>query len=115
MGKYFYFVILSLMLNSCRTNSHNDVLIQSTFDTIIVGGRFSAELYIRSDTSIAPSFYIIKDNDTFRLALDQVKKCALFRAVEHESGEKNYNGYVEFINIKGIKERKDFSIKFFVR
>jgi hypothetical protein len=115
MGKIFYLVALSFMLNSCRTNSQNDVLIKSNFDTISIGGRFTAELYIRCDTSIAPSFFILKDNDTFYLALDQVKKCAIFKAVEYESGEKTYIGYVEFRNIRGNKEKKDFSIKFFVR
>jgi hypothetical protein len=114
MKKYFCIFGLGFMLQSC-INSHNEVIIKSVSDTVNVGERFSAKLYLKFDTTYAPSFFIFVGKDTFRLNVDDHEKCAQFKAVESKVGEKTYNGYVDFINPKGASNRKLFSIKFYVK
>lgn len=115
MKRCLFFIVIGLLLNSCSSNKYSEVKIKTDSNTIKDGAIFNAELYVSYKDSILPSFFITKDLDTFRLPIDASKKCAYFKAVGRGEGEKTYNGYVEYTNKRGEKEKKTYSIKFFVK
>jgi hypothetical protein len=115
MRKNVFFIVMCLTLNSCFSNSHNDVVIKANSDTVSIGTRYIAELYVSYQPPVSPSFFIIKDRDTIQLPFDTNKKCAIYRAVGGKPGEKICNGYVEYVTLKGDRKKETFSIKFYVK
>jgi hypothetical protein len=114
MKIFISLIMISLLFGSCH-NDKNPVIIKSNSDTIYYGAEYHAELYVPCVDSILPSFFIVNNLDTFRLIVDNVKKCAVFIALGRGKGETLYRGYVEFINKNGKKEKEPYSIKFYVK
>jgi hypothetical protein len=106
-------ILTSWLLYAC-INDQPAVIIQAKRDTIHVGEIFSAELYVQHNHAALPSFFIIRDLDTFSLPVDQLKRCGLFNAVGRGPGEKMYGGYVEYIDIEGRNAAENYTIRFYV-
>jgi hypothetical protein len=120
MRKLIFLLIISLFWYSCScthsdNSKHSEVTVKSNKDTIVSGEMYSAELYVPYNDSIAPSFFIKYHTDTLQLPMDRNKKCAQFNMVGRKSGKKTINGFVEFLNEKGEKEKREFIIKFYVK
>ncbi len=113
MKKMILLITIAFGILSCNSVENHEVIIKSNNDTIVEGSIYSAELYIPYNDSILPSFYILKDKETFQLPVNAEKRCANFNAVGGK-GEKNYQGFVEYVNTQGKKEKQDFTIKFYV-
>jgi hypothetical protein len=104
-----------ILFNSCVKNKESDVLIKSLKDTVYIDSIYYAELYIDYNQSVLPSFYIVKMKDTFQLAVDSSKKCAVYRALNHKKGIKHVKGFVKYKNEIGKNVKKDFNIIFYVK
>jgi hypothetical protein len=115
VNKIIFLGALCLMLNACYPNIHNDVVIKKNSDTVAVGEKFIAKLSVSYSPSVTPGFYIIKKRDTIMLPFDFKNGYAIYRAVGEIGGEKITKGYVEYINLKGIKMKEDFLIKFYIK
>lgn len=114
MKNLLFVFFVGVIFISCSRNDNNEVSILCNNDTINDGEIYTAELSVKSIESILPKFYIIRDLDTFRLPIDEKKRCAVFRAVGRGYGEKEYKGFVEYIDNKGNRRKLAFKINFFV-
>jgi hypothetical protein len=114
MRKVVFIFISCLLSGACVPNNNPSVIIQTKSDTINDGEIFSAELFVPHNDSILPSFFIIRDLDTFNLHVDESKRCGLFNAVGRGPGEKTYNGYVEYVNKEGRNKKENYTIRFYV-
>ena len=115
MRKSIIVFCIALSLCFCKNTTQTNVIIKPNNDTIISGEMFVAELYVPNNPDILPAFYIIKDNDTLGLEIDAVKKCAIFRSLRTTVGEKNFYGYVEYIDLQGKRQKENFSFKYYVK
>jgi hypothetical protein len=107
------FIFTSCLLYAC-INESPGVIIQTQSDSIYDGEIFSAELYVHHNDAALPSFFIIRDLDTFCLPVDQIKRCGLFNAIGRGPGEKRYDGYVEYVDTEGINAKINYMIRFYV-
>jgi hypothetical protein len=103
------------MLLSCNNYEDSEVRIKSKSDTVDIDSTYYAELYVQYNDSILPSFFITTKTDTSQLVIDTLKRCAIYRAVSHIQGLKTINGFVNYINTKGERIKKNYTIKFYVR
>ena len=108
-------ITLFLIASSCNRFQMTELAIKSDGDTIKYGDIFNAELYVPYHEDFLPAFYILRNDDTSRLPIDTVKRCAIFKAVGRGNGEKTYNGYVEYIDIQGKKRSEKFSLNYYVK
>ncbi len=115
MKRMVFLISMYLMLTFCNNFEDSEVIIKSKNDTVNIDSIYYAELYVPYTDSILPSFFITKKADTFQLAIDVSKRCAIYRAVNHTAGPRTINGFVEYINTKGQKIKKDYIIKFYVK
>ena len=107
----FIFVIL----NSCNCTKQSNVRIVANNDTILSGDLYLAELYVPYKRAVLPAFYIFRNSDTLGLEIDSIKKCAIFRATYRTEGEKVFNGFVKYVDLKGNQNLESFSIKYYVK
>jgi hypothetical protein len=109
--------LIFLIFISCGNGSQKttELEIKTNGDTIKFGTDFIAELYVPYHNDFLPAFKIIRGQDTSWLPIDTLKKCALFRAASKRSGEKSYNGIVEYVDVRGNKKSEKFFIKYYVK
>jgi hypothetical protein len=115
MKKSGYCLIALLIVVSCCKHLPNELEIRSNGDTLNYGTDFKAELFIPYHNGFLPAFKIIRGTDTSWLPIDTIKKCAILKAASNRSGEKEYNGIVEYIDLKGNRKSEKFSIKYYVK
>jgi hypothetical protein len=114
MKKNLTLIIAVIMLGFCTNNPPNNVVIKTNGDTIISGNMFIAEIYIPYNQSLFPVFYLT-DRDTVRLPIDTIKKCAVFKAMLEKEGIRCFEGYVDYIDLKGKRKTETFSFKYYVK
>src|SRR5450759_2142928 len=106
-------IICILLLISCSTNYSNKVRIQLDREIVLTGETVTARLYVNHDDSIAPIFYVIDNLDTARLPLDvNDNNCGIFRAAYRTMGEKEINGFVDFLDKQSKRQTFYYKIKF---
>jgi hypothetical protein len=115
MRRYALTIVLVIIIGSCSSFNKSEIVIKTKTDTISFGETYNAELYVPYHENFLPKFYIIRGEDTARLPIDTIKRCAVFNAAGRSSGEKIYEGYVDYINIKGENRNEKFAIKYFVK
>jgi hypothetical protein len=115
MKKIIFIIATCLMLLSCNNYKDSEVIIKSKMDTVNIDSTYCAELYVPYNDSILPSFFITTKTDTARIPIDELKRCAIYRAVSPIQGLQTISGFVNYINTKGERIKKDYIIKFYVR
>ena len=106
-------VICITLLISCSNDASNKVYIQLDSDVVMTGEMVTARLYINHNDSIAPIFYVIDGLDTAQLSIDvNDNNCGLFRAAYRTMGEKEVNGFVDFLDKKSKRQTVYYTIKF---
>lgn len=115
MRKINILITVLLLSSSCNSLKKTELTIKSDYDTLKYGEIFHAELYVPYHDNFLPAFYIIRNEDTSRLPIDTVKRCAIFKAVGRGKGEKTYLGYVEYVTLRGEKKKETFSLKYYVK
>lgn len=106
-------IICILLLISCSTDYTNKVKIQLDSKVVMTGEVVTARLYINQNDSIAPIFYVIDGLDTARLSIDvNDNNCGIFRAAYRTMGEKEVNGFVDFLDKKSKRQTFYYTIKF---
>ena len=113
--KTFLYLIAFLITNSYCVHPSSKLNILTNGDTINQGIDFNAELFVPYKTGFLPAFKIIRGTDTTWLPIDTIKRCAVLKAASKKSGEKVFNGIVDYIDKNGIKSSEKFSIKYYVR
>ncbi len=104
-----------LLVQSCKEYANNSkVVIVPKSDTIKINDTFEAELFIAHKDSFLPNFYIVNKEDTFLLPFDEVKNCAVFKAVGRKYGNSVYFGFVNYKNQEGTELKENFEIDYFV-
>ena len=97
----------------CSCNNNNNVRIQLDKEFVLIGEIVTARLYVNHDDSIAPIFYIVDNLDTVRLPLDDKdNNCGVFRARYSSIGEKEINGYADFLDKQSKRQTFYYTIKF---
>jgi hypothetical protein len=114
MKKFLTLITVVIILSFCTNTPHNNVLIKTNGDTISSGNMFIAEIYVPYNQSISPVFYMT-DRDTVRLPIDTIKKCAIFKALLEKEGMRRFEGYVDYVDLKGKKKTETFSFKYYVK
>jgi hypothetical protein len=114
MRKLSILITVLLITSSCNRLKEPGLSIKTDYDTVKYGDIFHAELYVPYHDNYLPAFYIVRKEDTSRLPIDTIKRCAIFNAVGRGNGEKSYNGYVEYIDLLGKKKTEKFSLKYYV-
>jgi hypothetical protein len=115
LKKISFYLIAFLVTNTFCTHPSSELIIETNGDTMIYGNDFKAELFVPYKDGFLPEFKIIRDADTSFLPIDTIKKCAVLNAASKRSGDKVYNGVVNYIDINGNKRSKVFSIKYYVK
>ena len=115
MIKTFFCLIIFLVTTTYCTNPTKKLIIETNGDTLIQGTDFNAELFVPYKSGYLPSFKIIRGTDTSWLPIDTIKRCAVLKAASNRTGEKVYNGIVDYIDIKGNKRSEKFTVKYYVK
>jgi hypothetical protein len=61
-----------------------------------------------------PEYFIAFKKDTFRLEMDY-SNCGIFKSKGEKIGKKQYQGFVDYYDIKGKKIRENFTIKYEIK
>ncbi|MFN2379592.1 MAG: hypothetical protein ABR519_05190, partial [Bacteroidales bacterium] len=113
--KKVLFTISVLIIVSCNKNvSDSKIVIKAKSDTIKIDNVFEAELSVEYADSILPDFNILSRGDTFLLPFDELRRCAVFKAVGRKSGDNTYIGYASYRSRDGVLRKDVFEITFFV-
>jgi hypothetical protein len=115
MKKRCFYFIVCLLANIACVHPSSELTIKTNGDTINYGTDFTAELFIPYQNGFLPAFKIIRLNDTSWLPIDTIKKCAILKAASKKSGEKVFNGIVDYTDMKGNKKSEKFSIRYYVK
>jgi hypothetical protein len=111
--KNIILIICILLLISCSPDYTNKVNIQLDKKVVMTGEMVTARLYINHNDSIAPTFYVLDGLDTARLSIDvNDNNCGLFRGAYRTMGEKEFNGFVDFLDKKSKRQTVYYTIKF---
>ena len=113
--KINFLIICILLLFSCSSNYKDKVRIQLDKRIILIGETVTARLYVNHNDSIAPIFNIIDNLDTVRIPIDSNDNdCGVFRAAYQTTGNKVFNGFVDFLDKQSKQQTYYYSIKFIV-
>jgi len=108
-------IIVGLFLLSCTTNKTDEVKIVLDKSKVQEGETITARLYVEHNDSINPEFYIITNQDTASIPVDDNdNNCGVFKAVGRRLGNNEYNGFVEFVDKNNIEQKYTFTIKYSV-
>ena len=114
--KLQYYIVIFLALTFCSNPSHEKVKVTIDKEILALGDTITIRLYVPFNKSIAPSFHIIIDKDTFNVALEEPENLnAKFKYVARSIGSKELDGYVTFLDNNKIKQTSFFKIRFLVK
>jgi hypothetical protein len=112
--KLFNSILIVLAMYSCSVSEgRQGIMIKSEKDTVFLGERYRAEIYVNHKDSIFPKFGIIRGNKSVLIPVDYDKDCAVFCAVARDTGKIIYEGFVEYVDNEDINRKEDFVIVFY--
>ena len=112
--KIIIYITLIFSFFYCKPPISNEVLINSSRDTVGRDCLYLAKLFVLNNPKFAPDFYVIVEKDTFQLEVNQDENCGIFR-YSGDEGYKEFKGFSEFYDLNNKKIKKDFVISFYVK